>query len=275
MDKKEITNFLFKLFLEKENLGNLDREITELFTLCKSDDEYFLVKHAIQNLFIVSPGKVSRLTSRLTSLIKEKSIENDALALVAMSYDDQPDSSQQVLQLIKPQLIGVKNVKFFNSIPNYLKKDNIVNFPNFMLIDDFSGTGKTVINRVKHIRDNAKSRGIEVNSSVGILVGMQVAKKNIEVSGLECHFIVECLAGISGHFSGADRAKYIECMKRMEEELCPQIGSAKIPSLGYGEAEALFCVEGWNAPNSNFPILWWPKDRNMNDRQTVMQRFEL
>ena len=144
-----------------------------------------------------------------------------------------------------------------------------------MIIDDFSGTGNTVIGRVKHISDNAKSRGLSVNSSVGILVGMQQAKKKIETAGLECHFIVECVAGISGHFSGENLEKYITCMKRLEEELCQEIDNTKLPSLGYGEAEALFCVAGWNAPNSNLPILWWPKDKHMKDRQTVMQRYEL
>ena len=110
MTDKDITSFLFKLFLEKENLGDLDQKIRELFSLCESDDEFFLIKHAIQNLLIISPGKVSLLTSALVKIVIETSNKNESLALVAMSYDDQPDSSQQILQLLKPQLMGKKKI---------------------------------------------------------------------------------------------------------------------------------------------------------------------
>jgi hypothetical protein len=275
LTEKDITNFLFRFFLENETYDIYDEKLRDLFSLCTSEDEFFLIRHAINNLLIISPGRVSSLTSKLVEIIKEEAKKYKSFALVAMAYDDQPDSSQLVLQLIKPQLMGVSNIKFFNTIPNYLKKTNIIDHPNYLLVDDFSGTGDTVLNRIKHIEDNAKSRDSAVNPSVGILVGMEKSLENIGATGVKVDFVYKCTAGISGHFFGSKRQKYLDCMKRLEEELLPEIESIPLPSLGHGEAEALFCVSNWNAPNSNFPILWWPKDKSSNDRNTVMTRYEL
>ena len=64
-------------------------------------------------------------------------------------------------------------------------------------------------------------------------------------------------AGISGHFSGQELVNKKALMQRLEQELAANIEGEPLPSLGYGGAEALFCIEKENAPNSNFPIFWW------------------
>jgi hypothetical protein len=67
----------------------------------------------------------------------------------------------------------------------------------------------------------------------------------------------------------------IKNMKRLEAELAQNIDGKVLPSMGHGEAEALFFIKDGNAPNSNFPIFWWPEDSKNNQRNTIMKRHEL
>ena len=79
-------------------------------------------------------------------------------------------------------------------------------------------------------------------------------------------------AGLSGHFVGDDLDEAIAVMKGMEGRLAKLFKDKPVPSLGYGEAEALYCAKNWNAPNSNFPILWWPETLEGKKRRMVFIR---
>lgn len=274
MTEKEITTFIFRLFVEKDSLGNFEDEVRDLFALCENEDERYVVKHILRNLMIVNESTMRRVISSLVNYILKISEDIDQIAIVAMAYDEGADSSQQLLQSLKPRFYGNKKINFFNSVPNFLKKGKIDKFEKFIIIDDFSGTGGTVKNRVNHIIKHAVSIKHSIEAHVGILFGMSKAIEEIRKNGISVEFMYECTAGISGHFFGEDRDKYIASMKRLEDELSDKIDEKPMPSLGYGEAESLFCIENQNSPNSNFPILWWPKSKDYSDRRTILRRFE-
>lgn len=271
----EVTAFMFSLFVEKENFHGNEEQIRQLLGICKSDDEFFIIRHTLKNLLILSQSKLGMVVEKLVEELKVLAKKSQSLAIVAMAWDEGADSSQMLLQLIKPRFAGIKNIKFFNSVPNFIAKSRFKQHDNFALVDDFSGTGKTVLNRLKYIQNCAAQAGHNLDPFVGILFGMPNALNAIQAAGVEVKFVYQCTPGISGHFLEGEREKYIKTMKRIEEELCQEIDGVPLPSLGNGEAEALFCVETWNAPNSNFPVLWWPLCKNMNPRKTILSRFEL
>ena len=47
-------------------------------------------------------------------------------------------------------------------------------------------------------------------------------------------------------------------------------------SFGYGNAEALYTMEGCsgNTPNSVFPVFWWLFDLKEKKRSTLLTRYE-
>ena len=62
-------------------------------------------------------------------------------------------------------------------------------------------------------------------------------------------------------------------MKNLEIRLlADKISDNNMPSLGYGEIEALYKRENGNTPNNVFPIFWWPRDKNELKRSTIMTR---
>jgi hypothetical protein len=132
------------------------------------------------------------------------------------------------------------------------------------LVDDFAGTGKTVENRLNHIINHARGKKIDVDPNVCLMFGMEKAFQYVSSILANTHFCNQIKAGMSGYFSGKDLANKILNMKRLEEEFAPVVDDRCMPSMGHGEAEALFFIKNNNAPNSNFPIFWWPQDLDSN-----------
>lgn len=275
ISEDEINRWLFDLFLRRESLSDYESAFFALASMCRTRDEFDLVVHSAEKLVALSEQQFSRQVQALTKHIKEVVLQDSPLAIVATAWGEKPDSSQQLVQRLKVHFRSEPRVSFFNTVNAYEKRDNIERFPRFILVDEFSGTGKTLIGRVAHIVNSAKGRGLSVQPHVGLLFGMEKALENVREALIPVHFCTELKAGISGYFFGHDREKRIATMKRLEEDLFPEVSGRLLPSLGHGEAEALFFVKEQNAPNSNFPIFWWPLDVSGAERVTVMFRAEL
>lgn len=271
----QIDEFLFDLFFRREVLAEFEGQIRDLFDICKSKDEVDLLSHTLERMIVLSQTQYLQTLEKMILHIKTSIDDGTPLAIVAMSWGNSPDSSQLLAQMLKKDFRTNKNVKFFNSVPEYMKKNNPSDFPKFVLIDEFSGTGKTIESRLNSIMARGRESHTELCPHVCLLFGMKKAfsyVKNIVENTYFCH---QTLAGISDYFSGNELTNKISIMKKIEESLAPTIGNIPMPSLGYGAAEALFFIKNQNAPNSNFPIFWWPQDYSGKDRNTLMERAEL
>lgn len=272
---EEIGNLVFRVSLEKSDLEDYDVAITDLFRVCGSQSEVDVVKHLLGQLHIPTLDQIPAKLNAMAEVARGLLVGEQKLAIVAMAYDGSADGSQTVIQLLKPKLGRGKNHKIFNSVPQYLRKGGIDEFPRFLLVDDFMGSGQTVLNRLKEIESNAKSRKIEVEANVCLLYGMEQALKHVSESGYNIHVLNVLRAGLSGHFKGQDLNERINAVRRLETLLAPNIDGVAMPSMGYNQAETTFCIKDTNAPNSNFPIFWWPTDDAGAERTTLMVRAEL
>ena len=77
---------------------------------------------------------------------------------MATTADYEPDSAQLMLQLLKPLLPahGWANVKLNNNFTRSFK--HLAEYPVVVLIDEFSGTGKTLLSRIKSLKSEAQQR---------------------------------------------------------------------------------------------------------------------
>jgi len=150
----------------------------------------------------------------------------------------------------------------------------MLEFDRYILIDEFSGTGQTIIKRVEWLAQRAKEMQAKAVAQVCVMFGMRAAAAKLKAESVDCQFVITLPAGLSDHFSGEELEKKTNAMIRLEQELAPTFMDKPMPSFGHGKAEALFFIVHENAPNSNFPIYWWPLDSNGNDRDTVMHRDE-
>lgn len=275
MTEQEILTQTVQAILHADELDDFAEEIAELFRMCSSSDCVSIVVHLLRHLHLVTldqiPSKLEGMAKVATQLLED----GRNLAIVAMAYDGSADGSQTIIQLLKPKLARARNLKIFNTVPNYIKKGGIDNYPRFILVDDFTGSGQTVLNRLKYISNKAAERKILIEPYVCLLYGMEKSIQLIQDSGYKVNVFNVLKAGISGYFSGRNLDISLDAVKKLEALLAPEIDGKKIPSLGYNHAEATFWIKDTNAPNSNFPIFWWPKYYDGLDRKTIMVRAEL
>lgn len=274
VDRAEAEEWLFELFLRREVLGEFEEQVLELVDLCQSRDEFDLIKHTVEKLIVLNAGQLSTQVFEMANYIK-KLCDGKPTAVVAMAWDDKPDSSQQLVQMLKSRFTRGDPIRIFNSVPAFTKKDHVDQYEQFILVDDFSGTGKTVENRYNHLVKHAKARNVEIVGNVCLLFGMKAASEFLADIDINAHFGRKLQAGITDHFSGNELVEKIQHMKRLEQDLAAKIEGKPMPSMGHGQAEALFFIKDGNAPNSNFPIFWWPENSKNEPRKTLMYRAEL
>lgn len=82
--------------------------------------------------------------------------------------------------------------------------------------------------------------------------------------------------GISGHYRKEEMLKRIWSMRYLESQLGSESGTTKLKdnSWGYGHAEALYCRQFGNIPNSVFPIFWWNRNLDGTERPAVFTRVQ-
>ncbi|MDP4006704.1 hypothetical protein [Methylobacterium sp. NEAU K] len=267
--KAKLDNFLFSLYLENEILADYEEGIRALFNECKKATEKKLIEHIVSKIKVLSERQVNFALKSMANKIIDYA-GSDPTALVATSASFDPDSSQAVVQLIKPMLRDYSNVEIYNSVPQFLRK--LTSYKKCILADEFSGTGKTIVQRVNVISKDSANRNHDLSIRVLLISCMSGAKSYIHEKGIVVDTEQELQAGLSSYFTGQQLADALSVMSDLESRLAKNFNGKPVPALGYGGAEALFSVKNWNAPNSNFPILWWPRNSADKKRKVIFIR---
>ena len=215
----------------------------------------------------------------IAHIVDNWALEESRTLIAAATRDDDPDSGQMIVQIMKP-FLAEKNwnhAKLLNRVTRCAK--HIRHRPNVVIVDEFAGTGHTMVRRCKELRrqlhEYAHSKGFDLRLEirVALVFAMNHAVQRIRRdAGVEVYAVHEMQRGISDTFSGKALKKARRRMWRLEAGLKEIIDREKLPHFGWGAAEALF-GSPYNAPNSVFPIFWWPKSKDSSDRKTVLNRL--
>ena len=251
---------------------NLDSSI-ELSSLIKminlgsslTNDEREMLIALLQKYIRVYFNDYLNLILNSVNLInpnKYKSI-NDFYILPIKSQEDfnKPISCDCVyylfcnIQDIKSSLI-FKNKKLHSATENSIPKNiRTSSAKHLILIDDFSGTGKTIQSYLHHLEQDLN---IPKNKfSIVLIASMKESYDYLTSNGYDvyCNIIQE--KGISGINNIAIQKKYRIIMQNLENKF----GFRECDKFGYGKAESLISLI--RTPNNTFPIFWDGK-RNKN-----------
>ncbi len=94
----------------------------------------------------------------------------------------------------------------------------------------------------------------------------------LEGAGFNCYSRYIFEKGISAYYDGEELHHAIGNMNRLEDGIAANPKPKSFPSFGWGRAEALYCMERTNIPNSVFPLFWWETHASGKKRNTLFNR---
>ncbi len=276
--RKDFFKIMFGLSKIQPWVGDKYDELQELlYDECQTDDERKLILELIERFVHVSHRKFSELTDELVESIVTDKLDSSTTQIVAMTGDFNPDSAQLVSYALKPILERYKwrdhlaVTHFQRSYREFVK--NGCAHKNIVLVDEFVGSGKSVVGRVKQLEKIYCGNDItDVDIFVKVIVSSKVGIEYAKSQGVNIESLICLDKGISDSYeSGLVKSK-LDLMDRLESILSISYNDRDLPKLGYGETECLYIRDGGNSPNSVFPIFWWPFLVSDKERKTMLTR---
>lgn len=272
---KNLFDFLFPLIKKQPWLGNKEKALKILLTGdCKNEGDQGLILDLLNRFTYLTQEKFQESLNAFISTITSLSeLSQDNTQFVATTIDSNSDSAQLVLYSIKPilQENGWDNPKLINNSNKIVK--NIKTHPNVIFLDEFIGTGKTMIGRINKLKDNLSGMKVTEYKIIVYAVACTYEGKNkVLEKGIPLHTSVLLGKGISDHYDSETVHVEINRMKEMESILSDTYNGRNMPSMGYGGVEALYVRENGNTPNNVFPVFWWAYYKDNSKRSTVLVR---
>lgn len=267
------------VFPQSKNKWTNDAAVVDMLRPCRNDDDCTLICELFQQLNenIVDDARCYDLLCQMALAIKKNETEGEHTALCVMrtKNDNDADGSQAIINELKMPLALTVDFKYGHSAVCFEEIHRLYNrgYRHFVVVDDFIGSGKTVEARYNHFL-NLHLEGATMNFYflAGMAKGISYCKnRNISVY---CSQIMH--KGISWHYQKEERLKRIWSMRYLESQLGSESGETKLKdnSWGYGHAEALYCRQFGNIPNSVFPIFWWNRYFDGAKRESVFTRVQ-
>jgi hypothetical protein len=272
--ERDVFTSIFKLVAGKPWLARLSNELGELWSEFSDNKQRELIAELLNRFKYVETSDLrAEITVLLESKIQEWNLTPNTCIVTSLSTKSRTNSGELMLSLIRNVFpnTGWSANNFITKVEDALL--GIQEDWTLLLVDDFTGTGDTIIELLGDIRNSLKTKKL---SNVRIyylsIAIMNFAVKAVEESVDGFAFLYSLKKGISDFDNDVIRNTNIDIMKGMENGLHH---SRYFPtySFGYGRSEALFSFEGASVPDNVFPIFWWHRDVNGQERVTLFRRL--
>lgn len=252
-------------------------ELLELVDFCEKKESKDLIFSLLDRFNYLNNGSLLVLLDNICDyIINTAKFNAETTQLLAMTYDDGADSGQKVLDLIKMPLFqkewkGFETVNKIGKSGKYVKKGRT----QIVLIDEFIGSGKTLRGRIAYLEKNIPD---DFEIITCFIAGTRDTIEKLEDEGVKVFCALQLDKGISEYYKADELNKTEDLMLDLELKLAQWINEKELYqySFGYGNAEALYTMEGCNGntPNSVFPVFWWLFDLKEKKRKTLLTRYE-
>lgn len=281
-----------KVILESRNKFNLIFELSRtqpwvakrveeldhlLWEDCDTEEKRLLILELLNRFLHISRDKYSDLVTNLADKItKEQGISDESTQVVAMAADSSADSSQYLLYDLKRVLEkkGWRKYKHINTFGrSYAAYKENNSLRNIILVDEFVGTGETVLSRVKELLKVYERAGVtDIKIFVKVIASTKQGLEAVTSAGINLESLVTINKGISDYYKDTTLKEKVELMDQIESILLDSYNGTDLPKFGYGKTESLYIRDEGNTPNSVFPIFWWPFLKNGAERPVLLTR---
>lgn len=264
------------LTLKSKELKNL------LFIECETDDQRYLVKEILSNFVHIDLSTYRDLINKMSKNIVTINSEPENTLLVSMTGDRSSDSGQHVLYALKYFLASLKwtgytPVNQYNQ-SHKVFKDNGQQDCYLILVDNFIGSGRTVLSRLSWINQIFEQKKYQLpRISVVVALCTRSGYEMLIKEGVDVHTSQIIEDKLIDNLFTTEKDKYIGLMKSIEDKLLKIYHTKKkqtksVPSLGYGGAQVALSIEDMNTPNNVFPIFWWQYYSDHKERDVILIR---
>ena len=248
-----------------------------LFDECDNDLTRELIIELINRFEYLDNERYQLLMREIAlEIVTEPNLFEQSTLISAMSIGSDADSGQAIIYSLK-LLLQEQNWtkhKFVNDALHVFKtfKSN-AQLKDIIIVDEFIGTGKTVLGRVKSIKEQFDRAELhDYNIKVKVLASTELGLNRILETGVDVTAKIILRKGISQYYDEGKIQEKIDLMLNFEKILSNKYNDREMPSLGYGQAESLYYRLNTNLPNSVFPIFWWAEYKTKKNRRTLLLR---
>lgn len=272
-------NKCFELLLKYERivvraLNQDTKALEELVKICDTEEKFLLIDELLSRFYYMDDEDYQKKIALLADHIIRMKYEPKKTVIMAMAHDHEIDGSQDVLNALQVALI----IKGFDGFATDSRMDKPVKnhynkgIRNFVIVDDFLGTGRTAEKRYRSFVNDINKNDIHI--SFCIVSGMKFGVDYCHGKNMPLFCPLQLEKGLSGVYSGFELSQKTFVMKTLEMNLADKIGELELSdySMGWGKAESLFYREGHNVPNNVYPIFWWKQYRDGKHRNTLFFR---
>lgn len=272
--RREDYNQIVSLYFKQRWLVKKKDELYNLIDISKTHTCTELVHSLLERFNYIDDNYYQFLLDEIAEYLEDNIDDFSKTQIVALAYDSNTDSSQKILYDLSNTL-AIKGIRGYESVNQFGKAVGYFGkgYTNIVFIDEFIGSGRTLKGRNDWITKNLK---LENSPHYIFLAGIKSTIETLNDLNIFCP--LQMNKGITEHYENDELKHNIQNMINLESHLSPLINDKKLEeySFGYGKAEALYSLEGCrgNTPNNVFPIFWWPKDNDNNDRLKLLTRRE-
>jgi len=273
--KRKFFEKYYRLLPKQNWLVDKEESLANLINYCSNENQEELIFKLLNEFYFINETLLPRYLNYMADYIVNKSNFNiEETQIIAMTMDDNPDSSQWILHQLKPYLTkkGWNNVKITTRFDKGIRIMNKQGLSKLILIDEFIGSGQSVEGRIKLLNERATC-DFEIKAC--FIAGMETGIRRVKDSFSEFICFIPLTKGISDYFTGKEKETALSNMIDLEKTLLQKIDNKELNTyhFGYGEAESLYSSFG-NVPNSVFPFFWWPYDVERHYRNPILIRTE-
>lgn len=250
------------------------KALDELVRMCDTEEKYSLIDELLSRFYYMNDDDYQKQIALIADHIIRMRYDPQRTVIMAMAHSHETDGSQDVLNALQVAL----TMKGYNGFATDSRMDrperNHYNRGrrNFVVVDDFLGTGVTAYNRYMSLSNNPHLQGVHI--SFCIVSGMKEGIDYCHRLRMPLYCPVQLEKGLSSVYKGFELSQKVFTMKLLEMKLAERIGTLELSSysMGWGKAESLFYREGRNIPNNVYPLFWWKRYRDGNHRNTLFYR---
>jgi hypothetical protein len=293
IDTEEIKRCRIRL-VKKQDWLDCRRHIEALDNLFKecSDDEEARMLLELVSRFVCPDDETFNTfyMNQAKNIVDDGAIKVDNCIIGPTTDDEKPNSSQHICNTFRNLLKSYGGKHFVTGHFYYIEtfiKDFRENRIQVIILDDFIGTGETMVDKIEICRElvTANEYTKESNFKVLSFAAMERGKQYIEEHGVEVIAGCTLKRGITDFLAEPELSVAKRNMLRLESLILEP--SDYNYSFGYGQSEALYTkvmtrttnpinsetdIRLERAQDNVFPIFWWNKYINREPRKTLLYR---